>query len=333
MKSLKIFSIAVMAMILCAGITACNNESDNIIEQEEKKMCTVNFNVKSIVKVEEQPMARTEGGNDLYLIAIANGTNWDDVYAYGLFDNLNNISIQLVEGNTYSIQALAVKNAKHMISSTNNRYYSPFIAQLTNSFVYEEDDNFESDWRFYPIAYRLNGLDSEIAIIAPYLEVFYGYTNNGTFVAEENSDPIAISFGRFAACSAEFKVIDMPTGYLKISISNKETSTQGVYTTKYIAVNSESEPTFLYITFGQSLFPLINNDGVPCILNLTWVKDANTEIPLIPAEFTFKKNTHYNITIKVDNSTKSTINVSPITDNGFTTTEDFGINGQPISNN
>lgn len=337
MKLFRFFSIALTAIALCANFASCSNESDKIIDQEEKKMCTVKINVENIVNIEEQPMKRTESENntDLYLIAVSKGSYiYSDIYAYGLFDNLNNITIQLVEGDTYSIQASAVKDAKNKIAGGDDLYANPFLAELTNSFVYENDDDFNQDWYFNPTLYRLKNNDSEIALIAPNLEVFIGYTI-GNYVAEENGNPIAISFDRFAACSAEFKAVDMPTGYLKINISNKETNTAEAYTTEDIIVTSENQSTFQYITFGDALYNSIQNDGVPCILNLTWVKDDNTEIPLIPAEVTFKRNTNFIITIKVDDSTTGTFKITPIPDYEFSSTEEIGIYGKPIplSNN
>lgn len=242
---------------------------------------------------------------------------------------MNNITIQLVEGDTYSIQAVAVKDAKNKIAGGDDFYANPFLAELTNSFVYENDDDFNQDWYFNPTLYRLKNNDSEIALIAPNLEVFMAYTSN--YVAEENGAPITISFGRWSACSAEFKAVDMPTGYLKINISNKETNTAGVYTTEDIIVASEDQSTFQYITFGDALYSSIQNNGVPCILNLTWVKDDNTEIPLIPAEVTFKRDTNFIITIKVDDSTTGTFNITPIPDDKFSSTEEIGIYGRPIT--
>ena len=333
MKLFRFFSIALTAIALCANFASCSNESDKIIDQEEKKMCTVKINVENIVNIEEQPMKRTESENntDLYLIAVSKGSyNYNDIYAYGLFDNLNNISIQLVEGDTYSIDAVAVKDAKNKIAGGDDFYANPFLAELTNSFVYENDDDFNQDWYFNPTLYRLKNNDSENALIAPNLEVFVASMINN-YVAQENGDPITISFYRWSACSAEFKAVDMPTGYLKINISNKETNTAGVYTTEDIIVASENQSTFQYITFGDALFSLISNDGVPCTLNMTWIKDSNTEIPLIPAEITFKRDTKYIITIKVDDSTTGTFNITPIPDYEFSSTEEIGIYGRPIT--
>lgn len=333
MKLFRFFSIALTAIALCANFASCSNESDKIIDQEEKKMCTVKINVENIVNIVEQPMGRAEENTDLYLIAVSKVSD-SNTYAYGLFDNLNNITIQLVEGEAYLIQAVAVKDAKNKIAGGDDFYANPFLAELTNSFVYENDDDFNQDWYFNPTLYRLKNNDSEIALIAPNLEVFLAYTISN-YEAKENGDPIAISFGRFAACSAEFKAVDMPTGYLKINISNKETNTAGVYTTEDIIVASEDQSTFQYITFGHTLYSSIQNNGVPCILNLTWVKDDNTEIPLIPAEVTFKRDTNFIITIKVDDSTTGTFNITPIPDYGFSSTEEIGIYGRPIpqSNN
>ena len=330
MKLFRFFSIALTAIALCANFASCSNESDKIIDQEEKiKMCTVKINVENIVNIVEQPMGRAEENTDLYLIAVRKVSD-SNTYAYGLFDNLNNITIQLVEGEAYLIQAVAVKDAKNKIAGGDDFYANPFLAELTNSFVYENDDDFNQDWYFNPTLYRLKNNDSEIALIAPNLEVFMANTISN-YIAAENGAPIAIYFDRFAACSAEFKAVDMPTGYLKINISNKETNTAGVFTTEDIIVASEDQSTFQYITFGHTLYSSIQNNGVPCILNLTWVKDDNTEIPLIPAEVTFKRDTNFIITIKVDDSTTGTFNITPIPDYEFSSKEEIGIYGRPIT--
>lgn len=290
-------------------------------------MCTVTINLRDIVSIEEEPMGRSgETGNDLYLIYISQDRS-QYVYAHGLFDNLSNITVQLVEGEIYDIEAVAVKNGKNMIAGGGDDgfYAYPFFANLTNSMVYDKE------YDFLPILYYLKGANNGLpAFIVPGLEVYYG--GNSGYKAEENGESISINFSRFAACAAEFKAFDMPEGYLKINIEAEYGSNHETYTTDNIIVESVSKPNFQYITFGADLFGTFTSEGVTCTLNLTWVKNNETEIVLMPASITFKPNIKYNITVKVDNTTSPSINVTPIVDYSFTDTEDIGILGTPIPN-
>lgn len=334
MKKLNYFATVFMTVLLCVGFASCNNEIDDPVDLNpvEKKICTVSINTKGIVSVEEEPLGRAEEttSNDLYLIHVKqkNGTNYE-TYAHGLFNQLSNITVQLIEGETYFVEAVAVKDGKNKIASSDGFYRYPFEANLTNNFVYDDET-----YVFNPPLYVLKGTnDNTTAQIIPGLEVYLGnMTSFGDYEAKENGDAIVIEFIRFLACAAEFKVVDMPEGYLKINISTKPLAHNNeTFTTDDIIVQNVNTPNFQYITFGYMFYSkLADGDGVPCTLNFTWVKSNGNEITLTPSDITFKRDTKYNITIKVDNTTTPAITVNPISNYNFTKTEDVNIMGQPI---
>ena len=318
MKKLNYFATAFMAVLLCVGFASCNNDCDDPVENNpvEKKMCTVSINPQSIISVEEEPLGRAEeAGNDLYLIYVYQITDGGNVsYAYGLFDNLSNITVDLYEGDKYNVQSVAVKNGKNIIYCGEDGLYAPpFIAKLTNSFVYDTTNTYKFNPARFFVANDNGQKSSKISLG---LENFLGGTSsyNG-YTASDNMDPIQISYIRLGTAAAEFTAVDMSSGSLKITISAKDDSNT-IHTSSEIVLNQANTPVSHVIGFGEDLLNNVMSNGVNCNLNFTWVKD-NVEETLMPVEFKFEKNTKYKIQIKVDYKTASGISVYPIFEDGF----------------
>lgn len=331
MKKLNYFATAFMAVLLCVGFASCNNDCDDPVDNNpvEKKMCTVSINPQSIISVEEEPLGRAaEAGNDLYLINVYQKNNGNTApYAHGLFNDLNNITINLYEGETYYIQSVAVKDGKSLIHCNNEGLYGyPFKAKLTNDFVYDT----ENIYYFNPATFELakdNGLKTSQITLG--LENFLSNGNTYGYIASDDMEPIKLGYFRLGTVAAEFTAVDMPRGSLKITISAKDNKDE-THTSSEIVLNQVDTPVSHIIGFGEDLLNKVMNNGQECNLNFTWVKD-NVEETLMPVNFTFKNNTKYKIQIKVDYKTASGISVSPIFEGGFDeNTETTNIVATPI---
>lgn len=320
-----------MAVLLCANFASCGNETYDPADFQKTKLCTVTINMESIVSVTEEPMGRADAttGNDLYLVYFyQQNEGQNELYAHGLFNELDNITIQLTEGEKYFLNAVAVRDGKNKIYCDENGIYAaPFIAKLTNDFVYKN----ENDFKFTPASFYLaeeNG--QKASLIALDFEAFLANGNSEGYVASDNMAPISLSFFRLGACAADFKAVDMAQGKLKINISAKDAK-NNVHTSDDIILDKADKTLSKIITFGEDLLNNIMNSKIDCTLNLTWIKD-NGEEQLQPYDISFKRDTKYTIVIKVDYTSIAGIQIIPIGTGGFTESDETtNITGQPIT--
>lgn len=149
----------------------------------------------------------------------------------------------------------------------------------------------------------------------------YSYTaNNGT--------SIYISLPRFSAFATQFTAEKMPDGQLYISISASKDET--TYTSPEIIVTGEGTPVENIFTVGDPLYNDLANSGITATLNFTWKRANGEEMKLTPANITFKKDTQYNITIKVNPYTDLGLSLS-ISEDPFYMEENYDINDGVIT--
>ena len=109
MKKVTIFRSAILALLACVGIAACDKNSD--VVPDEPETYTVNLGwAGEILDVSYEPMTRATT-NDLYGIQVysmpesaSSSTDWAP-YAAGLFDDPSNITITLAGGYKYYFKA------------------------------------------------------------------------------------------------------------------------------------------------------------------------------------------------------------------------------------
>ena len=98
------------------------------------------------VEVDQEPLTRAESSDDAYAI---NVTYEDGQYAYGLFDNVADMTITLLSNHRYTVECCLVKNAKNTLfygQAFNNAYTGyayPFQTSSSNSTLVNNIERFE----------------------------------------------------------------------------------------------------------------------------------------------------------------------------------------------
>lgn len=146
--------IALLITIASFAVCACNK----IESASEDLDCIVSLNLIGEIETSEDPLTKAEGSTgNLYAVQVYQG---NDVFAWGIFDNLKSQSVALKQGNTYSIVVVKVDEAKTLLGSyyslTNDgiyaatEYVGPFYVGMpsyyylrTNKFFYTFQRNFE----------------------------------------------------------------------------------------------------------------------------------------------------------------------------------------------
>lgn len=124
-------------MAACSG-----DESENIPTPPEKaETYLVSLNLSGDIDVAQEPLTRGTATNDLYGINVyysEDGTTYKN-YAYGLFDNKEDMTIELLSGYQYKFACTLVKNGKQSLyygqafGNTYSGYCYPFQTNSSNS--------------------------------------------------------------------------------------------------------------------------------------------------------------------------------------------------------
>lgn len=290
MKTFKMIKLALVTILLCIGFAQCDNEEKN--DPTIPKTCTVGVHIKDICEVEESPLGRSESeNNDLYLIWVQE-KGASKAYAYGLFDELTDISVNLIENKEYNISATAVKNGKNLIYKTDYDLYAPpFKCMLNNQFIYcQANDSWTVDLNKHYLASGDGNTSEEFAPIEQYAGV--------THITATDNATIELSLSRYRAFGVKLIADDMPGGKLEVTLSTTIASTTHSSQPLYVMGEGETNAIEKVFTMGESIY---SQAGIETILNLKWINGANS-VDLPSATITFKENYRYIIKIKVDST-------------------------------
>lgn len=165
---LRHFVFAAIASVI--AFAACEQEVDPVTPNSTPEIYTVKLNCTGEIDVNQVPLrAFTPDTSDLYGIQVyykpVSGSNSYKKYAYGLFDDLSNVTIDLIADYQFQFKVDVVDNGKTEvysdgieIESVNYTGYGyPFqaynnyegtvnnsITKVSNEFIYSEDCYFTS---------------------------------------------------------------------------------------------------------------------------------------------------------------------------------------------
>lgn len=174
MKKILLFALPLLAMC----IVSCNRvEIDATAGTEDTPQSVgenvnVSFAFKGDITIEESPLSKAAGeeteSTDLYGISVyydkERDGNINDVYGYGLFDNIADMNISLLTGYKYKFVCSLVKDGKNKVAYNNYRFYyssyssSYYIAErypgyclpFCNSSLYYMEDSFDYSYNGKP---------------------------------------------------------------------------------------------------------------------------------------------------------------------------------------
>lgn len=118
---------------------ACSNEEVENIPPEKSSVYTVSLGFSGDIDVSQEPLTRATSTNDIYGINVYYDKDKDgdikDVYAYGLFDNKEDMIISLLSGHKYKFECSLVKDGKQTL------YYGQAFGQKYSGFCYPFQTN------------------------------------------------------------------------------------------------------------------------------------------------------------------------------------------------
>lgn len=299
MKKVTIFKSAILALLACVGIAACDKNSD--VVPDEPETYTVNLGwAGEILDVSYEPLSTRTATDDLYGIQVysmpksAGSTVEWTPYAYGLFDDPNNITITLQSGYKYKFVATIVKNGKKKLNYSKGvtpTFYAPFAlnnshSYLTNKFDYQVSIYFE--YSQYGKAYLAN---PEEIYDRPNVERFYGELSN--YIPNESSnlkiDMKRASFGAKFIATGKLAV----DGKLEIQLDNAPKME--------LALTAGADEISDIFTFYEVKSAWAKDDYTEDVnVSLNWNRIDGTVQPLGTHLVTFKRNTTTVVEVKID---------------------------------
>lgn len=163
MKKILLFALPLLAMCIvsCNRVEIDATAGTDGPSQSVGETVNVSFAFKGDITVEESPLSKSAGeeteSTDLYGINVyydkERDGNINDVYGYGLFDNIADMNISLLTGYKYKFVCSLVKDGKNEVAYNNYRFYSysyssysstkGYCLPFCNSYQSYEEDSFD----------------------------------------------------------------------------------------------------------------------------------------------------------------------------------------------
>lgn len=134
MKKMLLFALPLMVMcaVSCNRVEIDATAGTEGTQQSVGETVNVSFAFKGDITIEESPLFKAAGeeteSTDLYGINVyydkERDGNINDVYGYGLFDNIADMNISLLTGYKYKFVCSLVKDGKNKVAYNNYRFYS-----------------------------------------------------------------------------------------------------------------------------------------------------------------------------------------------------------------
>ena len=106
MNPFRFIGMALFAVIMCVTFASCSN--DDVVKNQEPKKITVSLGcVGEILDISKEFMSRTETFNPIYTIEVRSNNMR---YAYGTFSSIENLTIDLLDGDTYDFRVVYEPN-------------------------------------------------------------------------------------------------------------------------------------------------------------------------------------------------------------------------------
>lgn len=308
MKKITFFWMAACALV-AAALVACSKE-DAPTPQEEPEFYTVQLGWGGeIVDIAYEPLDTRATTDDLYGIQVyskpnnnSTATSWEP-YAYGVFDDPTDISIDLASGNKYKFEATMIVDGKNRIFNylsddpEESIYYAiPFDIRYDDigTFISKE----ANDYIRHSGAHIIDSEGNTGRYSRPNLDRYYGKVEE--FIPSSSNTDITISMKR-VSFGAKFiaEGVLAKNGTLEIQIQSAP---------KMSLALTEGDDTIsdIFTLQGDGTESGIeycaNDDYTETIgVAFKWIRPDETELQIGTFPVTFKRNTTTVVTIKMEN--------------------------------
>lgn len=276
-------------------MVGCSSSTEDVIEpdtpKEEKDIqVSIGFSGE-ILNITESPLSRATDAKDWYAFQVysapEDGSKGYSYYAYGFFDNKENMIINLKDGYKYKFDVCMVVDGSEKV-----RYFSLVNAGWTsigNSFYISSDEHVRYMYEGYLYLKPNDTYDR------PNVDRFFGRTTD--YVPTEGGK-VDINMKR-VSFGAKFVAKEFTEGSLEISVEGAPiidlAASEGSEIQDIISFNNLEQAYTSTTEYSES---------IP--VNITWVKTDGVRVPIASESVDFKRNKLTTIEFEVKESTSST---------------------------
>ena len=301
--------MAFIAIIACISMAACSNKIDVPVADDEQDIYTVKIGWSGeILDIKDEPLSRATT-NDLYGIQVystpdkeleeGEEVEWTK-YAYGLFDDPDAISVNLLKGYKYKFVATMVVDGKNKIYSSSNKFSVPFATtgDVSGNTLLSNDFNYSSSSFFYSFNSGLADAKENEDYkqrMHPNVDRYYGKLEGFIPTANSNiSIPMKrVSFGAtFVAINSvgkngtlEIQIEKAPKMEIAFTEESDEFSVKDIFTFEDVAAAYAKDDY---------------TETIPVTIN--WHRADGTTVPLGAHDITYKRNRNTIVTVKITNA-------------------------------
>lgn len=323
MKTKSLLSIAAVAMM---ALASCENVATPETPAGKPETYTVKLACAGELAVNHVPLKSSS--DDLYGIQVyyapVSGGSYQE-YAYGLFDDVSDVSLELIADYKYKFVVDMIVNGKNVIYSSNMNeledeevilgYGTPFthydktlskstLTPITNEFIL-------TNLCYYrDLGQKIQLLDGYTVGYPKDVDAYYGRL--GDYVPEEDGATISIYmkhmiFG-LKVVADDFLTQGAVEGVFSYSVGNASMYYQDTFTLTPPS-SKEYEATYVYTNRDRWYDHEVQNDAYENMsIKLKWVKDENTTLELDEQQIRMirMKQTVVNVTFFEDESAGNT---------------------------
>lgn len=272
------FLKGILTAVASTFLFSCSSSDGNEFSQSPSKETTIPVSIGftgEVLNVSELPLARANASKDWYYFQVYSkpeDEQYDNYtyYAYGFFDNKNDMVINLKSGYKYKFDVGMCLKAEEKV-----RYFSLVNsgwARIGNTFMVSSSEHVRYMYQGY-----LYMADDQYD--RPDIDRFFGevkdYTPKEGGTVEINMK--RVSFG------AKFVAKNFDSGSLEINVEGAPTinltATDGSEVEKIISFDRVEAA---YLAEGEY------SESIP--VNIVWVKTDNTRVPIANQNVAFKRN-------------------------------------------
>ena len=345
---MKIFRLIGLFLVGSSSLFSCSNNEDELLskeqEENEQETYTISFDLGGeFISTSETPLSRTEViskkiyGINVYYKKDDNSPYQN--YAYGLFDNIEDMTISLIGGYKYKFECSMVQNDvdtlyyKQQINS-NIEYYAPFHRGTSNNYSFygvalENKFNISTTYNSIRFIGLQGGLSSTkgntISSTYPRLDRFYGELTD-YIPTKEGVAKIDLKRTAFG-----FKFIVTPPTDGTLSVNNNYSGIDP--NIKISSDDSTVETSAIYTFYDVYRCWEVEKYTEDFTIKLTWVR-ANGATQTFEKVVTAKRNVMTTINVNVNgSSTDSSLGVKEEDTPMGSENVDMNFNGGDLDDN
>ena len=282
------YILQILPLLFMFGMVGCSK--DDIPSTDEPKEYNVSLKFNGEITTADTPLTRGTATNDLIGVQVYQD---EKAFAYGLFDNVDDININLHSGHTYKFVVTVVKDGKNKIyKNSYKEYTNPFIGtdytrpKVQNKFTYSASITLTGLGKGK--SGKAAGVDEDY----PATDRFYGEVEN--YTPTENG-VVAIDLKR-TAFGLKYEVSGITDGTVSVKISN---TSRTFFSNTAITADYQSEEEIFTFSDVYSAWKYADNYTESITVQASWLRGVGINQDLGSKTVQIKRNAMNIIRIKL----------------------------------